>query len=636
MTTTKHPSAIANDVVQRCARKLNTSVEELADGFEVVWKPELGDSNYWRRFVEYCCAKALSQELCPNMEEKIADGSFSRFTFDMMLAWEMPTSVDQESYKECEGKEKEDKKKMPLEAATEQDEISLFYSDIMPYFTHRKSTLFPAYDRFLKEIDKCRKHLQNHAKPTGVELADDEFILHVEGTATSHRVVRHIGAAELARLTLTNNALYFEASGVIRYEDALKIDLSRTLNRMSNQPPQVRGVPTFDKAMVYESPKLSEEIVLEFPEVTSSTRRDHWLALTREIMLMHRFLLKFKVGSSILAWDVHARTILCIMRLHAAREMLRISPPAPTKFLIFTLFEELPKGDYVLQELAENLKKMNIRHPYSASSVLRCMNTAEIPLSSEDVKEVGKESLKGQAVDDRSSLETAINQTREEEKEVAVAKASTEGLKEGGISDSVAVLVELLKPLKNDLLPLFWEVLMWERPASTLAVIIAAEIITYKEWVGKAIAAFIVWVITMMIAARKERINEKCNEIVVCTASDSTTVESIVSAQHGLQNLHEIVQMTNITLLKLWSIFISKAPKHAEMVMMGMSGVAVLVAVVPTKYIIMGLILYCFSATSKAGSHLGSSQGNRRLKEWWDSIPVVPVRVVDKLPENPT
>ena len=30
--------------------------------------------------------------------------------------------------------------------------------------------------------------------PKGVELADNEFILHVEGTASSQRVVRHIGA----------------------------------------------------------------------------------------------------------------------------------------------------------------------------------------------------------------------------------------------------------------------------------------------------------------------------------------------------------------------------------------------------------------------------------------------------------
>lgn len=29
--------------------------------------------------------------------------------------------------------------------------------------------------------------------PTGMEMADDEFILHVEGTASSQRVVRHIG-----------------------------------------------------------------------------------------------------------------------------------------------------------------------------------------------------------------------------------------------------------------------------------------------------------------------------------------------------------------------------------------------------------------------------------------------------------
>lgn len=40
---------------------------------------------------------------------------------------------------------------------------------------------------------RCIKHLQKQDTPTGVELADYEFILHVEGTAGSDRVVRHIG-----------------------------------------------------------------------------------------------------------------------------------------------------------------------------------------------------------------------------------------------------------------------------------------------------------------------------------------------------------------------------------------------------------------------------------------------------------
>jgi hypothetical protein len=56
------------------------------------------------------------------------------------------------------------------------------------------------------------------------------------------------------RLTLTNYALYFEASGVMTYEDALKIDLSQ--NKEHNVRPASTGpwgAPLFDKAILYES-----------------------------------------------------------------------------------------------------------------------------------------------------------------------------------------------------------------------------------------------------------------------------------------------------------------------------------------------------------------------------------------------
>lgn len=61
----------------------------------------------------------------------------------------------------------------------------------------------------------------------------------------------------LGRLTLTNYALYFEASGVINYEDALKIDLSRNFDH-SVKPVATGpwGAPLFDKAIIYESPEL--------------------------------------------------------------------------------------------------------------------------------------------------------------------------------------------------------------------------------------------------------------------------------------------------------------------------------------------------------------------------------------------
>ncbi|XP_042939907.1 uncharacterized protein LOC122275044 isoform X3 [Carya illinoinensis] len=672
----KHLSTAANDVVRRCALKLGTSVDKLEEEIEAeYWKPDESTSNicsngYSRKLVEFCSAKALAQETCLNIEENINDGSFSRFTFDMMIAWEMPRSADEEaSTQECVAKEREDKK-IPVKVDEEQDDIPLFYSDVMlllvddgpkvgedgfawfaslvplvadpvnARFTFETLTtptgnrlFFPAYDKFLKEVDKCTIHLHKQATPKGVELAYDEVILHVEGTATSQRVIRHIGAgSQPGRLTLTNYAIYFEASGVITYEDAFKIDLSKdTEHRVRPACTGPWGAPLFDKAVVYESPELSEEVVLEFPEVVSSTRRDHWLALIKEIMLMHRFLSKYRVECRTQAWEIHARTILGIIRLHAARELLRISAPAPTKFLIFALFDELPKGDYILEELAESLKKVNSRHPCSASSILVGLNMFLPIISDVEAKAVGDKSMCAVALDEnQTTLETVINQAREEEKNIAIAKATTEGLNVEGIAESAFIFKELLTPPRSAVL-WFQEILTWERPAITLMVLAATLIMIYKEWVGKAIASFLLWVVAKMLQARRKRINERCNEIVVCTASDQTTIESIVSAQHGLQTVHQLLRKANIAVLKLWSIFISKAREHADMVMIAMIGLAILLAVIPLKFLLMVTTLCFFSMTSKLGKRTGScqDQGSRRLKEWWDSIPVIPVRVVD-------
>lgn len=63
------------------------------------------------------------------------------------------------------------------------------------------------------------------------------------------------------------------------------------------------------------------------------------------------------------------------------------------------------------------------------------------------------------------------------------------------------------------------------------------------------------------------------------------------------------------------------------MVMMGMTTLAIVLAVVPFKFIIMSFILYIFTTTSKLRKNTENEQGNRRLKEWWDAIPVIPVEL---------
>lgn len=90
------PSCLLRNI---SGRKVDTSVDRLVEEFEAEWKPETG--SYSRKFVEYCSAKALTG-MCQNIEEKIGDGSFSQLTFDMMLAWELPSSEDEESHRVCD------------------------------------------------------------------------------------------------------------------------------------------------------------------------------------------------------------------------------------------------------------------------------------------------------------------------------------------------------------------------------------------------------------------------------------------------------------------------------------------------------------------------------------------------------
>ncbi|GLT47751.1 hypothetical protein SLA2020_214170 [Shorea laevis] len=665
MTEGKHLFSVANDVLHQCAEKLDTSVDKLVREFEAEWTPETGD--YSRKLVEFFGSKALITDVCRNVEEKINDpyGSFSKFTFDMMLAWEKPTSEDENNHTESIAKEKEDIKKL-IGVANEQADIPLFYSDLMPLlvdegpsvgedafvwlaslvpliadvvnarFTFETLTAptgnqlhFPAYDKYLKEISQSIKNLQKQNKPKGVELADDEFILHREGTASTQRVVRHIGGTSWpGRLTLTNYALYFETSGVITYDDALKIDLSKNIDH-SVKPIATGpwGAPLFDKAIVYESPELSEGVILEFPEITGSTRRDHWLALVREVISMHQFLSKFNLESSSQAWEMHARTILGIIRLHQAREMLRISIPIPTKFLIFSLCDELPKGDFVLEELAQSLKRVNSRHPCSASSILRSMNASEAIVSSKEVDEAHRTSIGGHN-DNHASLETAIDQARKEVREIKDAKASTEGLKQEGISRNVLVLKELLEPLRSVFL-WFQEIVEWGKPANTLLAIATTLLIIYKEWIGKAISLSLLLVVAKMLQARRKRIHNKLNEIVVFAATNQTTRESIVSAQFGFLTLQETLQEANIVLLKMHSIFVSRAPKHADLMILALCGLAILLAVIPFKFVMMAALLYYVFTTSKLGKSMKNVRSERRLKEWWDSIPIIPVRIID-------
>ncbi|KAH9331639.1 hypothetical protein KI387_003747 [Taxus chinensis] len=113
-------------------RAFSTTVEELQNQFEEE-TPASAKSNtedYARNFLEFCCFKALHSSPWKSTP-RLSDRCFSSFKFDMMVAWECPTA---EQEKQCE--EGQQQREIESEAKEEEDESSLFYSDLMPLLVH--------------------------------------------------------------------------------------------------------------------------------------------------------------------------------------------------------------------------------------------------------------------------------------------------------------------------------------------------------------------------------------------------------------------------------------------------------------------------------------------------------------------
>lgn len=90
----------------------------------------------------------------------------------------------------------------------------------------------------------------------------------------------------------------------------------------------------------------------------------------------------------------------------------------------------------MLKELCNSLKQMDSVHPYNAASILKsfCM-THPIEVSK---KSVGEQT--SSQADSLATLDMTVNQAREEAKEVRVAKATVESMKEEGIANCLLIL----------------------------------------------------------------------------------------------------------------------------------------------------------------------------------------------------
>ncbi|KAH9549660.1 hypothetical protein CY35_10G031100 [Sphagnum magellanicum] len=670
----KELSSLANVVVGHCARILLLHPEELQRHFEEEAPLSAKHpSCYARNLLEYCCFQALS--VAVQVTDHLSDKEFRRLSFDMMLAWELPSATSRQVAKN----EQEYQTQHRGPSVEDDEDAGFFYSGLTPMMVNVESTVgldafvrlapaiptvadaitvhcqfdaltastashlpFAIYDKYLTEIDKSIKTMKGQVTQALVkvlQLGRNETVIDIDGTATTQPVLQHIGVSTWpGRLTLTDHAFYFEATGVVSYDKAKKFDLSADLKHVVK--PDLTGpwgARLFDKAVMYKSNVTIEPVVLEFPELTGCTRRDYWLAIIREVIAAHQFIRTFQlegVGKA----EALAKAVLGIARLRATRETSHVLPPKPETLLTYSWGEEMPSGDLVLAALADTLHHpggvnkqavadLDINqggriYANSAASIVASFGSS--PLKGVDKGKEASVPIGEVLIGEMTPLEKAIVQSRDNSKRVMLAQATIEGVRVEGIGTNLAVLKELLSPLTASITWL-QSVLVWEEPLKSITFCVIVSYIIYRGWLAYIPPLLLASMAGSVAYFRYMRKDEPIPEVLVSTPPGQNAVEQLLALQQALAQLEALIQASNIMLLKTRALLLSAFPEATNQIIMLLLVCTAALLLLPLKWLVLISFLNLFTSLMPARLET-TVRFNRRLSEWWYSIPVVPVR----------
>ncbi|XP_031269863.1 uncharacterized protein LOC116128295 [Pistacia vera] len=677
-------SAVANSVVARCSKILKISTEELQHRYDI----ELPESvkqllTYARHFVEFCSFQTLT--VMSRTPDYLSDPDFRRLTFDMMLAWETPSV-------ECESDNKESPSSSNHEEEDE-DGLSIFYSSstnmavqvgdnktVGPEAFARIApvcaavadlitvhNLFEAltsssgsrlhfliYEKYLRSLDKVIKAAKSALGSSisrlqlaaNFQLAEGEIILDVDGSVPTQPVLQHIGmSAWPGRLSLTNNALYFESLGVGLYDKAVRYDLATDMKQVIK--PELTGplgARIFDKAVMYKSTAIEEPVYFEFPEFKGNSRRDYWLDICLEILRAHMFIRKNNFNET-QRLEVIARAMLGIFRYRAVREGFHIFSSQYKTLLAFNLAESLPRGDEILETLSRRLTLLNVggaQHDMAVSPHAK-QKLKQSPVAILTLSQLGfvwktETNLDLEAmvigdicVGETNPLEIAVKKSVSDTGRVEAAQATVDQVKVEGIDTNVAVMQELLFPIIKIAnyvqLRASWE----DQFKSTVFMVLTCIAIS-RGWISYMLAATSVYLAVLMLWRRYFNKGKPLEALKITLPPTKNAVEQLLTLQEAITKVEALIQDGNIVLLKLRALLFAVLPQATDRVALLLVFMAVVFVFLPLRYLIILVFLEPYTREMPYRKE-SSDKWLRRIREWWFRIPAAPVQLV-KLDEK--
>ncbi|KAF0931721.1 hypothetical protein E2562_005711 [Oryza meyeriana var. granulata] len=673
-----HLSSIANSVVSRCSRVLALATETLQQNFEADFPDSCKEESntYAKEFLEYCCHKALHE--VTTRPDHLADKNLRRLMFDMMLAWETPGSVAED-----EVLENHSALRTTVEIEDE-DEGSIFYANStrLAVQVNDKKTVglsafariapscpiiadlvtvhnlfdaltcssggrlhFFVFDKYIKNLDKVFrsvKGIMQSSLASSFHPDDGEYILAIDGDRPIHPVLQHIGiSAWPGRLLLTTHALYFQSIRVGYGDKIVKYDLAtdsdQVIKRDFTGP---LGVRLFDKAMMYKSSTLTEPIYFDFPELGGPTRRDFWLAITREVLQVNRFIRKFNL-EDVQRAEALSKAILGILRYSAVKEAFHISPSHFKTTLTFSLAEKLPKGDMVLKALYDNyfqLLDTSLSHLATESPVDNKLQSHSLPFSLYALSRMGFILLKRK--DEAESeisfcavcfgvtkpLEAALEESICYSERIEAARASIDQVKVEGVDANLALMQELLFPFIQ-VVRLIYTLTKWEDPLKSFLFLAFTLYVIQRGFVGYILPLFFSGFAVVMLWHKYNGREQFLGVLEVRTPPSKNPVEQILTLQDAISKLEETLQAVNIVLLKFRAVLFAAVPKTTEMVAVAFLAAATFLVFVPWRHLFLIAVMEVYTREMPLRKQ-NTEKFRRRIREWWARIPAAPVQMI--------
>lgn len=626
----------ANSVVARCSRILDVSIVDLQNNFDKQASDSVKNPrNYARNFLEYCCFMALAQ--ISQVAGYLADKNFRRLSFDMMLAWDAPSSSSQHSVKV------EVDSTVSLEAFTR---IAPAIPTIVDVVTCSNlfdvlscssggRLPFSVYDKYLSELDRAVKKMKTQSESSllsNLRSQRGERILEVDGTLTTQPVLEHVGISTWpGRLILTDHALYFEALRVVTYDKPKAYELAEDVKQVVK--PELTGPwgsRLFDKAVMYKSTTLTEPVIIEFPELAGHSRRDYWLAIISEVLYAHRFVRKFDI-SGVDKEETILKAVLGILRLQAIEQLGFPVPNRYESLLMFNLCDKVPGGDLILETLASVISSRTsdrTNQPGTSRGMHAVLSNLGVvsPVNNGERIFVGE-----MVVGEISSLQKAVIDSMNNYKKVELAQASVDGVKVDGLDTNLAVMKELLSPVSE-----LWRILLlltsWDEPLKSMVFCLLFSYIIIRGWVVYFMVMVLLFSAAFMFLTRLTNQGKPMTEVKVVSPPPMNTMEQLLAVQNAISKIEELVQDANIVLLKIRALLLAFPSQATDRAILALVLMALSLAIVPTR--VLMLLMFLEVCTNNSPPRRASTERwTRRLREWWFSIPAAPV-VVEKETED--